>query len=543
MAFTCSSHHGSFQYLDLHLHRNAFRDIVVPEPLFMHTRMASSDLPPSAKPLPPLPLIPQGPLAERRVRFSPVPLSVTAGPRRHRGPICNRIIDPACGASGTHTTIHSVKISRSTSSPAISHQLSTTMYSSPTSSTRSITARRHRKAMEITPVPPNAYWEDGAIFEEPESPFLLQLFPSSNADFKLDISKVRRNFEVLEQDPKELERLMVLKKYHPLGHASPEDSPFHAALIPPNITHQRITVEFHTDSLHLATWRAHADLGGLIPRVGFLPTLFSIIASELQSKHEWVRQTPPEMPMTSIAHYLVPRNLDMPNTPKITSKAKPIEILILPESMTPILAPEGDQPGDFWKSAFRKVLEPVCGYRHPTMGLCFHSWSNTPDDYKFNGKALPSPLWFLLYALQAAYPGMVIIREEIATETMTRTIERGLPPHGVLVDPACREFFMGLLGRGFEETYEAALDARRSCMTEVTEKVPIPKPAPAPSVRTVRTTGTHPRGASRNRSNSGARVRHYEPLQSAKVPLTDVKNYRDDKHGFFNFKVFLKRTH
>jgi len=153
------------------------------------------------------------------------------------------------------------------------------------------------------------------------------------------------------------------------------------------------------------------------------------------------------------------RRLPVPKYPL----AHKVNSLCIPQAPSFVTAPEGKH----WTGALNSQFDQIHSHRHIIMGLVLHSWMNTDDDVETNVDALPPPLWFLLYAMQAAHPGLFVIREELETPQEWQAIERGLPPPELLTCRAAGPWFHALLG---EEPYlrmiDASLDARNSTKVE-----------------------------------------------------------------------------
>lgn len=265
----------------------------------------------------------------------------------------------------------------------------------------------------------------------------------------------------------DLETLIQEKTEHPLGKVSAEYSPFHALPILPHPTKHVFSVHFNPEASHLAKWRSKSGLEGLQPDEEYMEELFWQVVSCLENEYGWLRHVHDEV--TSIdptaRHYILRPGIHYSKLPRPTDPLKDrIDMLYLPKGPQVILS----RKGDFWSTSIAQQFSQVRAHRHNTLGLVFHQWMHNEQDVVANADALPPPVWFMLYAMQAAYPGLFVIREETENEQVHQVIERGLPPYEILADRGCGPFFMGLLGeRGYTDVCEAALDARTSTMVDV----------------------------------------------------------------------------
>ncbi|KAG8902802.1 hypothetical protein FRB99_004101 [Tulasnella sp. 403] len=280
----------------------------------------------------------------------------------------------------------------------------------------------------------------------------------------VDFGSIWRRFVRASLDSSdEAERIRLEKAQHPLGKVSAEYSPFHALPLLDKPTRHQLSVVFNPQSEHLAKWRRHCDLEGVQPREEYMEELFSRTVDALEKSYGWLRQHPTSK--SSARHYILRPGIPPPSA-AIPAHPHPtkIDMLFLPGSTKAFLGRDGER----WKGSIRQQLQSVRAHRHPTMGLVFHSWMNNHDDVTANVDAVPPPIWFLLYAMQAAHPGMIVIREEMENDLVHRVLERGLPPYDILTDRGCGPFFLGLLGeQGYTATCEAALDARTSTSVDV----------------------------------------------------------------------------
>lgn len=265
----------------------------------------------------------------------------------------------------------------------------------------------------------------------------------------------------------DLEALIKEKTEHPLGRVSAEHSPFHALPILSHPTKHVFSVHFNSESSHLAKWRAKSGLEELRPNEEYMEELFWQVVSALENEYGWLRHVHDEVTSMdpTARHYILRPGIHYSKLPRPADPLKDrIDMLYLPKGPQVILS----RKGDFWSTSIAQQFSRIRAHRHNTLGLVFNQWMHNEQDVVANADALPPPVWFMLYAMQAAYPGLFVIREETENEQVHQTIERGLPPYEILADRGCGPFFMGLLGeRGYTDVCEAALDARTSTIVDV----------------------------------------------------------------------------
>ncbi|KAG8927745.1 hypothetical protein FRC01_006991 [Tulasnella sp. 417] len=287
-------------------------------------------------------------------------------------------------------------------------------------------------------------------------------------EIKVDFAGVWARFVQRTLHPEaDLEALIQEKTEHPLGKASAEFSPFHALPVLPSPTKHIFSVKFNSHSGHLAKWRARAGLEDLEPNEEYMEELFWQIVSCLETEYGWLRHVHDEVTSMdpTARHYVLRPGIHYSKLPRPSSPLKDrIDSLYLPKGPKMIVS----RTGNFWSHSVAQQFSHVRAHRHSTLGLVFHQWMHNERDVVANADALPPPVWFMLYAMQAAYPGLFVICEETENEQVHQTIERGLPPYEILADRGCGPFFMGLLGeKGYTDVCEASLDARTSTIVDM----------------------------------------------------------------------------
>ncbi|KAG8886795.1 hypothetical protein FRB98_000977 [Tulasnella sp. 332] len=245
------------------------------------------------------------------------------------------------------------------------------------------------------------------------------------------------------------------------GIPSPQFPNYHARVMPPRLTLHTHRVKFNADADNLLEWQERGGLEDITPKEELMQELFYRVAQSLEDDYGWIRELP--APLSSFRY-----NMTRPPYPDARRPAPAVphttktNALLLPATPEIFTSPKGH----YWCKSIAHQFSNARAHRHITMGLVFHSWMNNLNDVAANKDALPPPIWFLLYAMQAAYPGIFVIREEAECAKFYQTIERGLPPYEILASPECGPFFQALLGRdGYERTCEAAEDARLSTRT------------------------------------------------------------------------------
>lgn len=392
--------------------------------------------------------------------------------RLHR----DRSKPPTCQPFGQHSVI-----SRAASQPLMH------TYQSPNTSTRrapipnnvAMTMTPQRRKFEIAPEPSKPIVGDGerTLFGTSKaSPTKsAKSVPRSSRskippprEVEVDFAGVWKRFVRRSLHPQEdLETLIQDKTEHPLGKVSAEFSPFHALPILANPIRHTFTVKFNPDAIHLAKWRRKSGLEDVLPNEEYMEELLWQVVSCLENEYGWLRHVHDDITTMdpTARHYVLRPGIHYSNLPQPNHPLKDrIDMLYLPKGPKVILS----RKGDFWSTSISQQFSHLRAHRHNTLGLVFHQWMHNEQDVISNSDALPPPIWFMLYAMQAAYPGLFIIQEETENEQVHQVIERGLPPYEILADRGCGLFFMGLLGeRGYTDVCEAALDARTSTMVEV----------------------------------------------------------------------------
>ncbi len=281
--------------------------------------------------------------------------------------------------------------------------------------------------------------------------------PFAPRDVYIDFSGLWTRFVEVSLNPLDyIETLHLEKAEHPLGRASVDRSPFHAVPLLDRPSVHSFKVIVNADPAHLNKWKKKTGLESVTPNDDFMEELFLRVTMELEREYGWIRQ---DMSTSSSARHWVTRPL---STKSLSPHPTNVDQLFLPRSSENVIA----RQTDFWGSSLAQQLQAVRAHRHPTLGLVFHSWMNTPSNVETNAGCVPPPIWFMLYALQAAHPGIIVIKESTENSQWCQEIERGLPPYEVLTDKGVGSWFLGMLGEeAYERTCEAALDARES--TEV----------------------------------------------------------------------------
>ncbi|KAG8996653.1 hypothetical protein FRB94_008150 [Tulasnella sp. JGI-2019a] len=288
----------------------------------------------------------------------------------------------------------------------------------------------------------------------------LRAVPRSPAN--IDFNKVWSTFVDKSLNTQEdLENLMREKSERSKGIPSPQFQNYHAIILPHPLTHHTHRVIFNADHDHLEEWQEWADLEDVVPNEELMTELFYRVAEALEKDYGWIREMP--APGSSTQYNMIRPPYPDPRRPQPANPhTTKTNGFLLPASPTTLFTfPRGR--GHVWCKSIAHQFSHLKAHRHITMGLVFNSWMNNLDDVAANVDSLPPPIWFWLYAMQAAYPGIFIIREEAESAKVHQIIERGLPPFDVLANLESGPFFEALLGRdGFERTCEAAEDARQS---------------------------------------------------------------------------------
>lgn len=262
----------------------------------------------------------------------------------------------------------------------------------------------------------------------------------------------------------ELDKLLQEKEERSSGRSSPEFPNYHSIKLPGSLERHTHRVIFNADAQHLDDWKTMAGLEDCeAPRDDYMTELFYQVAKALEDEYGWTRDSPSG---NSTFRYSMSRPQDAhPRHPvPAYPQANKLTSLLLPSSPSTFLSSQGD----FWCRSIAHQFQGVRAHRHTTIGLVFHSWMNNSEDVCSNVDALPPPIWFLLYAMQAAFPGVFVIREEAENAQVHQTIERGLPPYDILAHREAGPFFRNLLGTDrWERTCEAAEDARLSTKSQV----------------------------------------------------------------------------
>ncbi|KAG8999147.1 hypothetical protein FRB93_013304 [Tulasnella sp. JGI-2019a] len=264
----------------------------------------------------------------------------------------------------------------------------------------------------------------------------------------------------------DLENLIREKAERAHGIPSPQFPNYHAITLPYPLTRHTHKVIFNADPEHLAEWKEQARLEDVAPKEELMMELFYRVAEALEKDYGWIREVPAPGSLTFKYNMTRPPYPDPRRPQPANPHATKTNALLLPASPKTFTSPEGR--GHFWNKSIAHQFSSLKAHRHITMGLVFNSWMNNLDDVAANVDSLPPPIWFWLYAMQAAYPGIFVIQEEAESAKVYQTVERGLPPFDVLANSECVPFFHALLGRdGFERTCEAAEDARQSTNTSL----------------------------------------------------------------------------